>query len=293
MEPPALDVHAASLSAADGGLGPADPLRTGAAGASPPVLNYFHEPAAAVRYAAHRPREQVRVLALVAETMRAVLPVERALDVGCGTGHSTVALLPYAREIVGIDPSSMMLAQTNPHPRIVYRKGHAEALPLSRETFDLVTVSSAYHWFDHHDFLQEAARVLRPSGWLVLYKAGSLGLATGQPEFARWRRESLRARYPKVARNHEVLTPDVAAQFGFSEVRCETTAFQQVHRLDDYVENLLTHSSVIRAVDGGRETPEMARAWFRAVLAPFFVKGEAEFTHEVKIHVLRRNPPAP
>ena len=106
-------------------------------------------------------------------------------------------------------------------------------------------------------------------------------------------REALRVRYPKVARNHEVLTPDVAAQFGFSAVRAETTAFAQVHRLDDYVENLLTHSSVIRVVDGGRETPETARVWFREALAPFFAAGEAEFTHEVKIHVLRRNPPAP
>ena len=90
-----------------------------------------------------------------------------------------------------------------------------------------------------------------------------------------------------------MLTPDVAAQFGFSEVRCETATFQQVHRLGDYVENLLTHSSVIRVVDGGRETPETARAWFHAVLAPYFAAGGTEFTHEVKIHVLRRSPPAP
>ena len=255
METSAPASFVAPAPAAAGGPGPADPLPSGAAGASRPVLNYFYEPAAAVRYAAHRPRGQARVLALVAETLHNVLPVERALDVGCGTGHSTVTLLPYARQIVGLDPSSMMLAQAGAHPRIIYLKGHAEALPLQRESFDLVTVSSAYHWFDHHGFLQEAARVLRPGGWLVLYKAGSLGLATGQPEFARWRREALRVRYPKVARNHEVLTPDVAAQFGFSEVRAETTAFAQVHRLDDYVENLLTHSSVIRVVDGGRETP--------------------------------------
>ncbi len=184
MESPALDFCVAPLPAAEGGPASADPLRSGAAGAHQPVLNYFDEPAAAVRYAAHRPRGQSRVLALVAETMEAVLPVERALDVGCGTGHSTVALLPYAKEIVGIDPSSMMLAQTNSHPRIAYLKGHA-------------------------------------------------------------------------------------------------------------VENLLTHSSVIRVVDGGRETPETARAWFHAVLAPYFAAGGTEFTHEVKIHVLRRSPPAP
>jgi SAM-dependent methyltransferase len=268
------------------------PASIESAGSEPAGVNYFNVPAAAARYAAHRPRGQSRVMALVAEMLRPDLPVARALDVGCGTGHSTVALLPHAQQIFGLDLSSVMLAQAAPHPRIAYRKGHAEALPFQLESFDLVTVSSAYHWFDHDRFLLEAARVLRPGGWLVLYKAASLGQAVNEPDFDRWRQEVLRGRYPRVARNHEVLTAAAAVAIGFSEVRCETTAFQQTHELADYVENLLTHSSVIRVVDGGREPIEEARAWLRSELAPFFPGGRAEFSHEVKIHVLRRNAPA-
>lgn len=228
------------------------------------------------------------MLDLVAEWLKAELPVERALDVGCGTGHSTVALIPYAKRIVGVDSSSEMLAQAAPHPLIDYRKGHAEALPFRRENFDLVTVSSAYHWFDHERFLHEAARVLRPGGWLVLYKAGSMGRIDGQPLFERWRYETLRARYPKVARNNEVLTAAAAEPIGFSEVACETTEFQEVHALDAYVENLLTHSSLIRVVDAGDEPIEVARGWLRRELAGFFPGGQAEITHEARIHVLRR-----
>lgn len=275
----------------------ADSPPGGDAGARPaesigPVLNYFAAPAAAIRYAASRPRGHSRVLELVAEWLRAELPVARALDVGCGTGHSTVALLPYARHITGIDSSSEMLAQAPPHPGIEYRKGYAEALPFRGEHFDLVAVSSAYHWFDHERFLGEAARVLRPRGWLVLYKAGSMGRAVGQPAFDRWRHDTLRARYPKVARNTETLTAAAAEQIGFDELGCETTAFEQRHTLEAYVENLLTHSSVIRVVDGGREPIAAARAWLRAELAPFFSGGQAAFTHEVRIHVLRRKPGA-
>jgi ubiquinone/menaquinone biosynthesis C-methylase UbiE len=218
------------------------------------------------------------------------LPVDLALDVGCGTGHSTVALLPYARRIVGVDSSSEMLAQATRHERIEYRKGYAESIPVRSGDFDLVTVSSAYHWFDHELFLRQAARVLRSGGSLVLYKAGSTGTASGHPDFGRWRSEVLNVRYPKVARNDEPLTADRAAQFGFSEIARDTAEFRQIFTLDGYIDNLLTHSSLIRAIDGGLESPATAKAWLRAELAAFFPDGAAEFTHEARIHVLRREP---
>ncbi|HVU33373.1 MAG TPA: methyltransferase domain-containing protein [Opitutaceae bacterium] len=255
-----------------------------------PIVNYFDSAAVAARYAASRPAGHDRVLQVLRQTLAAELPFAHALDVGCGTGSSSVALLPYAETITGVDASSEMLAQACRHPRIHFHKAHAEALPFRSDTFDLVTVSSAYHWFDHHLFLAEAARVIRAGRCLVLYKAGSTGTATDQPAFDRWRREALNVRYPKVARNHDRLTADLAAAFGFREIACETMTHQRRYSLDEYVDNLLTHSSVIRAVDGGRESVAAARTWLRAELAPFFPNGEADFTHADYIHVLRRAP---
>ncbi len=252
------------------------------------MVNYFDHLAVATRYAAGRPSGHARVLALLQNAIGNELPVARALDVGCGTGQSTIALLPFALGITGVDSSSEMLAQVPRHPRIEYRKGHAEALPLRNESFDLVTVSSAYHWFDHERFLGEAARVLRTKGWLVLYKAGSMGRMAGQPAFDQWRREVLNARYPKVVRNNEPLTAERAGQFGFTELLCETIFHQQRHTLDEYVDNLLTHSRVIRVVDDGPEPIGVAREWLRMELSAFFPGGLAELTHEARIHVLRR-----
>lgn len=252
------------------------------------VRNYFTAPAAAARYAAGRPSRHSRVLEIVAESLREFLPFAQALDVGCGTGHSTAALLPYATRVVGLDSSSAMLAQVQPNPRIEYRKGYAEALPFPGGHFDLATVSTAYHWFEHDRFLREAARVLRPDGWLVLYKAGSIGRPEQHPDFEFWLRQVLRVHYPKVARNGEALTAAKAAEFGLTEAWCETTAHRQTHTLESYVDNLMTHSSVIRVVDGGQESAARARAWLRHELERFFPSGETEFTHEVRIHALRR-----
>lgn len=260
-----------------------------AGGPTQPIINYFATPAVAERYARSRPGGHARVLEVLQQALRGHLPVERALDVGCGAGHSTQALLPYARAIVGVDSSSEMLRQAARDPRIAYRKGYAEALPCRSSEYDLVSVSSAYHWFDHERFLREAARTLRPGGWLLLYKAGSMGRLPGRPDFEFWRREVLRARYPKVARNDEVLTASRAADFGFAEVLCETATRFETRTLRDYIENLLTHSSVVRVVDAGLEPVESAREWLRRELAPFFPAIQTEFAHEDRIHVLRRS----
>ncbi len=252
------------------------------------IVNYFDSPDAARRYAAHRPRGQARVLALMKSVIDEALPVARALDVGCGTGHSTVALLPYAKDIVGLDPSASMLIEAPRHPQIEYRRGYAEALPFRGADFDLLTASSAYHWFDHERFLGEVARVLRPGGWLVLYKAGSTGTVANSPAFVTWRREVFHARYPKVARNSEPLTADRAARHGFVECAHEVHSYSQRHALDSYVDNLLTHSSVLRAIDYRLEPVAAVRAWLQSELAPFFLNNVAEFQHECRIHVLRR-----
>lgn len=102
-------------------------------------------------------------------------PVPKALDVACGTGQSTLALKEIARDIVGVDSSEKMLALAPKDDRIRYLRASAEDLPFSEAQFDPITVSEAIHWFERHSFLAEASRVLRPSGWLIVYGLRSGG----------------------------------------------------------------------------------------------------------------------
>ncbi len=98
-------------------------------------------------------------------------PAARVLDLGCGAGHVSFAVAPYAREVVAYDLSADMLsvvaraAADRGLTNIVTAQGVVETLPFEDASFDCVASRfSAHHWRDFEAGLREAARVLKPSG---------------------------------------------------------------------------------------------------------------------------------
>ena len=65
--------------------------------------NLFDSPDMAAGYARARPALHPRIIGLAGKYLQP-LPVENALDVGCGAGLSTRALESIARHCHGIDP---------------------------------------------------------------------------------------------------------------------------------------------------------------------------------------------
>ena len=91
-------------------------------------------------------------------------PVERALDVGTGTGAGARALRERfpAAEVVGADVSAAMLDQARRlAPEIAFVEADAAELPFDDESFDLVAHANMI------PFLDEVARVVRPGGWTL------------------------------------------------------------------------------------------------------------------------------
>ena len=103
--------------------------------------------------------------------------IARFLDIGCGDGLFLAACerLPLAK--LGLDQSldALLAARQRVGSRFV--QGSAKALPFADESFGLITL---FHVLEHAPApgpcLQEARRVLRPGGWLVVQvpNAGSL-----------------------------------------------------------------------------------------------------------------------
>ena len=73
--------------------------------------------------------------------------------------------MEIAKQVTGVDVSPEMLAQAEARDGVEYVVAPAEELPFEDESYDLVTVGLAFHWFDRERFLPEAHRVLRPDGW--------------------------------------------------------------------------------------------------------------------------------
>ena len=102
-------------------------------------------------------------------------PEYRVLDVATGTGFTALAFAPYVASVVGLDVSPGMLAQARQRAsemglsNIAFAEGEAEAIPFPEASFHLVTCRIApHHFLDIKKFLEEAARVLKPGGALVL-----------------------------------------------------------------------------------------------------------------------------
>lgn len=140
-------------------------------------------------------------------------PVPRALDVACGTGQSTLALKEVASQVVGTDTSRGMLARAPREAGVRYVEAPAEDLSFADDSFRLVTVALALHWFERSRFLTEARRVLDPGGWLVVYDNVFLGEMKENPKHEWWYREDYLARY-LVPRNKEPLTEDECRNHG-------------------------------------------------------------------------------
>jgi SAM-dependent methyltransferase len=252
-------------------------------------MNFFESRTAAERYARGRPFFHPLVIGRVREFLSLTKPVRAALDIGCGTGLSSMALRDIAQNVAAVDLSPEMVSQAKRSEEIHYLIASAERLPFGKDEFDLITISQVFHWLDRARFFGEAEHVLKDTGWLVVYDNYLSDEMTDNPRYSPWFRDVFLERYPTPPRNLPAFDPGDTEKDGFfvasSEVIKNTISFT----LESFVRFLLTLTNVIAAVEGGRENADGAARWLTRELTPFF-EGDESFTFTAPIWFLTSSP---
>jgi SAM-dependent methyltransferase len=231
-------------------------------------MSYFSDKSVAKRYSRHRPAFHAVVVNAAREFFALEGRLALALDVACGTGQSTGPLLDIVERVVGCDRSIAMLHEAPAGEHVTYAVSSAEALPFTAETFDLISVALAFHWFDRGRFLNEARRVLRPGGRLVIYNNAIFGPMAENSAFESWFRENYLQRYPSPGRNSTPLTEADAEHHGLRLRGLQRYTNQVTFTTPALVAYLTTQSNIIAVLDDTRETLDEIREWLFAETTP-------------------------
>jgi ubiquinone/menaquinone biosynthesis C-methylase UbiE len=234
-------------------------------------MNYFSPKSAAERYSKGRPDFHSNTIRHIKDYLHLEKKLQNALDIACGTGLSTKALLKIANNVYGTDTSAEMLKFAALPGEIHYSIAPAERQPFGDDQFDLITVSSGVHWFDVDQFLMEANRLLKSKSLLVLYENHFIAEMAGNDSFSHWFPDVYLKKFPSPARNNaypwtnENLNPK---NFNFiTEERFKNAITFTKKQLALY---FTTQSNIIAAVEKNKTSYGEAEKWLEEQLASFF-----------------------
>jgi ubiquinone/menaquinone biosynthesis C-methylase UbiE len=84
---------------------------------------------------------------------------DSAWDCATGNGQAANVLADYFSQVEATDISEAQLANAVQKENIHYQLSAAEQTPFSNNSFDLITIATAYHWLKWDEFHTEATRV--------------------------------------------------------------------------------------------------------------------------------------
>ncbi len=97
----------------------------------------------------------------------------RILDIGCGSGLSTIPLGKIGYKITGIDTSKNLidLAKENSkqYKNINYTLGSFENSKLRKDQFNLLISGQAFHWLDKKTKYKKCFNILKKDGFLAIF----------------------------------------------------------------------------------------------------------------------------
>ena len=130
------------------------------------MMSERYDTAAAAHYAGYRPPLHELILdRALGKNARFAF----GIDVGCGTGRSTVALAAFCERTVGIDPSASMLSRADPRARVSYLVGAGDSIPIPESTADIISFAGSLHYANSEATRSEVQRVGRSGATIIVY----------------------------------------------------------------------------------------------------------------------------
>lgn len=199
----------------------------------------------------------------------------------CATGNGQVAqhLSHRFKKVFATDISSQQLDNAVKADNIIYSVQSAENTNFQNQSFDLITVGQALHWFDLEKFYTEVRRVAKPDSLLAVW---GYALCTVSPEIDKHFLQFY----------HQVVGPywDSARKmveeeyrtipFPFQEIKAPTFTIQVMWTLEQFLGYLSTWSATQKYIKANGHDPvpsimeKIKHHWIgeRTVTFPVFLK---------------------
>ena len=119
----------------------------------------------AFHYASYRPPLHIKILAkcLGDESY------QTGLDIGCGTGQSSIALSNFCNRVFGVDPSADMLSKGMIHPKVSYSQFDKTQIDFKDDRFDIITLAGSLWYAKSQKLLDEIVRVGEKNSRVLVY----------------------------------------------------------------------------------------------------------------------------
>ena len=125
-----------------------------------------HFSSASNHYKAYRPTYPSELFSWLASQCK---DTDYAWDCGTGSGQAALEHSKHFHNVLATDASEAQIKQAETSDNITYKVSPAEELDVPDNSFDLITVAQAIHWFDLPAFFKTVDRVLKPGGLLAIW----------------------------------------------------------------------------------------------------------------------------
>jgi len=124
-----------------------------------------YDPFTAKHYAAYRPALHLPILKKILGSAHFTL----GLDIGCGTGQSSLALINFCDKVIAIDPSEAMLQNAIPNKQIEYQHCNGQDLEFKANTFDCIAFAGSLYYAKTQHLINEVLKVAKPKAQIIIY----------------------------------------------------------------------------------------------------------------------------